>query len=148
MFDLDKFKSINDRFGHAGGDDALKVFAATASANVRTTDVVGRLGGEEFACIVPGNAEEAGVIAERLRAAFQAAGVVIVGHQMGATVSIGVATAIPPVAIEPLLARGDAALYRAKNNGRNRVEFDQPEISQATVSASIPELGQPVAALR
>src|SRR5947208_3363902 len=103
MFDLDKFKSINDRFGHAGGDEALKVFASTAAANLRATDVVGRLGGEEFACIIPGNAEDAGLVAERLRAAFQAAGAVIAGYQMAATVSIGVATAIPPVAIEPLL---------------------------------------------
>jgi diguanylate cyclase (GGDEF)-like protein len=148
MFDLDKFKSINDRFGHAGGDEALKVFASTAAANVRATDVVGRLGGEEFACIIPGNAEDAGVVAERLRAAFQAAGVVIAGHQMGATVSIGVATANSPVAIEPLLARGDAALYRAKNNGRNRVEFDQPEAPQAAVSAAVSALGRTVAALR
>ena len=151
MFDLDKFKSINDRFGHAGGDAALKIFASTASANVRATDVLGRLGGEEFACIIPGGAEEAGVVAERLRAAFQTAGVVIAGHPMGATVSIGVATAISPVAIEPLLARGDAALYLAKNNGRNRVEFDQPEaaqVAQAAVPAAIPTLGQAVAALR
>ncbi len=148
MFDLDKFKSINDRFGHAGGDEALKVFASTAAANVRATDVVGRLGGEEFACVLPGNAEDACVVAERLREAFQAAGVVIAGHQMGATVSIGVATAIPPVAIELLLARGDAALYCAKNNGRNRVEFDQPAAPQTAVPAAIPALGQGLAALR
>ena len=72
----------------------------------------------------------------------------IAGHQMGATVSIGIATAIPPVAIEPLLARGDAALYCAKNNGRNRVEFDQPDVPQTSVPAAIPALGQALAALR
>ena len=127
LFDLDKFKSINDRFGHAVGDDALKVFAATATANMRSTDVIGRLGGEEFAAIIPGNAAEAGLVAERLRAAFQAAGVVISGHEIGATVSIGVASAIPPVQIDPLLARADAALYRAKHNGRNRVEYDRED---------------------
>ncbi len=60
LFDLDKFKSINDRFGHAVGDDALKIFAATASANMRSTDVIGRLGGEEFAAIIPGNAAGGG----------------------------------------------------------------------------------------
>lgn len=147
-FDLDKFKSINDRFGHAVGDDALKVFAATASANVRSTDVIGRLGGEEFACIIPGNAEEAALVAERLRTAFQAAGVVISGHEIGATVSIGAAVAIPPVGIEPLLARADAALYRAKHNGRNRVEFDHAEPSLPPVPQPIPALGQAVAALR
>ena len=76
------------------------------------------------------------------------AGVVIAGHQMGATVSIGVATAIPPVAIELLLARGDAALYFAKNNGRNRVEFDQAEAPQAVAPGAIPAVGQALAALR
>ena len=137
MFDLDKFKSINDRFGHAVGDDALKVFAATAAANVRATDVIGRLGGEEFACIIPGNAEEAGLVADRLRAAFQAAGVEISGHQIGATVSIGVATAIGLVPLDPMLARADAALYRAKNNGRNRIEFDHSEPAQPRLSRSM-----------
>jgi diguanylate cyclase (GGDEF)-like protein len=148
MFDLDKFKSINDRFGHAVGDDALKVFAATAAANVRSTDVIARLGGEEFACIIPGNAEEAGLVAERLRAAFQVAGVVISGHEIGATVSIGVATAIPPVAIDPLLARGDAALYRAKHNGRNRIEFDRADAPKVSAPELIPALGQALPALR
>lgn len=148
LFDLDKFKSINDRFGHAVGDDALKVFAATASANMRSTDVFGRLGGEEFAAIIPGNSAEAGLVAERLRAAFQAAGVVISGHEIGATVSIGVATAIPPVEIDALLARSDAALYRAKHNGRNRIEFDQEEARPAAVPETIPALDQAVAALR
>ena len=148
VFDLDKFKSINDRFGHAVGDDALKVFAATASANVRSTDVIGRLGGEEFACIIPGNAAEAGLVAERLRAAFQAAGVVISGQEIGATVSIGVATAIPPVEIDPLLARADAALYRAKHNGRNRVEFDRAEPAKPWQLGQFRAFGQAVAALR
>jgi diguanylate cyclase (GGDEF)-like protein len=148
MFDLDKFKSINDRFGHAVGDDALKVFAAAASANIRSTDVLGRLGGEEFAAIIPGNSPEAGLVAERLRAAFQAAGVVISGHQIGATVSIGVVTAIPPASIDSLLARGDAALYRAKHNGRNRVEFDHEETRPAPSAQPIPAFGQPLAALR
>jgi diguanylate cyclase (GGDEF)-like protein len=148
LFDLDRFKSINDRFGHAVGDDALKVFAATALANVRSTDVIGRLGGEEFAAIIPGNAAEAGLVAERLRAAFQAAGVVIAGHEMDATVSIGVVTAIPPVAIDPLLARADAALYRAKHNGRNRVEFDQADARAAPAPQPIPAFGHAVAALR
>jgi diguanylate cyclase (GGDEF)-like protein len=145
LFDLDRFKSINDRFGHAVGDDALKVFAATASSKMRATDVVGRLGGEEFAAILPGNPAEAGLVAERLRLAFQAAGVVISGHHIGATVSIGVATAIPPVRLDALLARADAALYRAKRNGRNRIEYDEAS-APAPEEASIPALGQAVAA--
>ena len=148
LFDLDKFKSINDRYGHAVGDDALKVFAAAASANVRSTDVIGRLGGEEFAAIIPGNAAEAGLVAERLRAAFQAAGVVISRPEIGATVSLGIASALPPVESEPLLARADAALYRAKHNGRNRVEFDHEGTRPAPAPQAIPALGQAVAALR
>jgi diguanylate cyclase (GGDEF)-like protein len=147
-FDLDKFKSINDRFGHATGDAALKVFASTISMNVRATDVIGRLGGEEFACIIPGNASDAGVVAERLRAAFQTAGVVIAGHEIGATVSSGVATANSPVSLDALLSCADAALYRAKHNGRNRVEFDNIEPAKRPSRQPIPALGQAVAALR
>jgi diguanylate cyclase (GGDEF)-like protein len=124
-FDLDKFKSINDRYGHAIGDETLRLFAATASANMRQSDVIGRLGGEEFVAILPGNAQEALLVAERVRAAFEAAGVEIGGHKIGATVSIGVAEAGPPLAeFGEILQRADAALYRAKEGGRNRVVID------------------------
>ena len=91
MFDLDHFKSINDRFGHAVGDEVLRVFAAVARKSMRATDIIGRLGGEEFAAIVPEPMEGAKIIAERLRAAFEAAGVTVGAHAIGATVSIGVA---------------------------------------------------------
>lgn len=123
-FDLDHFKSINDRFGHAVGDDALRLFAAIARNNLRATDVLARLGGEEFAAILPGGGAEATLVAERLRAAFQAAAIDISSHRIGATVSVGVATAPAPVSIEMLLERADTALYKAKGNGRNRVERD------------------------
>jgi diguanylate cyclase (GGDEF)-like protein len=126
MFDLDHFKSINDRFGHAVGDDALRLFAQTAVGNMRGNDVFGRLGGEEFAAIIAGPQSEAAVVAERVRAAFEAAGVDISGHDIGATVSIGLAEQFPPAAIEGLLARADAALYRAKEKGRNRIETSLP----------------------
>jgi len=129
LFDLDTFKSINDRFGHAVGDETLKVFASIASARMRASDVLGRIGGEEFAAILPGDAAEAGLVAERLRLAFQAAGVVISDHRIGATVSVGVATATAPVHLDTLLAHADAALYRAKHNGRNRVEFGDGAIA-------------------
>jgi len=125
MFDLDHFKSINDRFGHDVGDDALRTFAATASGNMRGDDIVGRLGGEEFAAILPGNAETALMVAERVRAAFEVAGVTISGHCMNATVSIGAADSPADVAnVTALLSRADQALYQAKSSGRNRVVVD------------------------
>ena len=133
MLDLDHFKSINDRFGHAIGDEVLRVFAAVARSSMRGSDVVGRLGGEEFAVIVPEPMEFAARIAERLRAAFEEAGVTIGAHAIGATVSIGAATSNEPVTdISTLIARADAALYRAKHDGRNRLYAaeDEPPSSQ------------------
>jgi diguanylate cyclase (GGDEF)-like protein len=127
MFDLDHFKSINDRFGHAVGDDALRAFATSVSASLRMNDVIGRLGGEEFAAIVGTDAEIAARIAERVRAGFAAVGVEISGHAMGATVSIGTATiAADRHAVEWLIARADGALYAAKKAGRNRVQAAPP----------------------
>ena len=69
MFDLDHFKSINDRFGHAVGDEVLRVFAQVVRASTRADDIIGRFGGEEFIAIVPGGLESASKIAERVRAA-------------------------------------------------------------------------------
>lgn len=126
MFDLDHFKSINDRFGHEVGDEALQAFAATASTNMRQHDVVGRLGGEEFAAILPGGIETAQLVAERVRAAFETRGVEISGHAMNATVSIGISESLADVAqITTMLARADRALYAAKAKGRNRVCSDK-----------------------
>jgi diguanylate cyclase (GGDEF)-like protein len=123
MFDLDHFKRVNDTFGHAAGDDVLRVFSTVARSSMRASDIVGRLGGEEFAAIVPEAEEVAARIAERLRANFEKAGVAVGGHAIGATVSIGTATAHEYVAdIDVLIARADAALYEAKHGGRNRVQ--------------------------
>ena len=146
VFDLDNFKSVNDRFGHAVGDDALKLFAATASASMRTTDVIGRLGGEEFVAILPGTMNDAVLVAERVRQAFQAAGVEISGHQIGSTVSIGAASAVPPTTIEPLIARADEALYSAKKNGRNRVVMADAA-APSPAAETVPPIGAPALAL-
>jgi diguanylate cyclase (GGDEF)-like protein len=122
MFDLDHFKEINDRFGHAAGDEALRVFSETIQRTMRDGDVIARLGGEEFAALVPASSIEAAIAAERVRSAFEAAGVMIADERMDATVSIGAADAdAKECNIERMLARADAALYQAKKHGRNRV---------------------------
>jgi diguanylate cyclase (GGDEF)-like protein len=132
MFDLDRFKSINDRFGHGIGDAALRVFGATVTAHMRASDIVGRFGGEEFAAVIPGTIEDAVTAAERVRAAFEAAGVTVAGCLVEATVSIGAASGAPGTDLATMLANADAALYRAKANGRNRVEAAAPPPPIAT----------------
>ena len=122
MLDLDHFKSINDNFGHAVGDEVLRTFAEVARSSMRANDIIGRLGGEEFAVIVAEPMDLAVRIAERLRAAFEEAGVTVGGHAIGATVSIGAASSYERLTdLNSLLGRADAALYRAKHDGRNRV---------------------------
>ncbi|MGI8525294.1 MAG: GGDEF domain-containing protein [Pseudolabrys sp.] len=138
VFDLDHFKSINDRFGHGPGDDVLRVFAASLRSSMRAEDIVGRLGGEEFAAIVPNSSPIAGRIAARVREAFEKSGAVVAGKAIGATVSIGAACADAADAdIEALVERADVALYRAKHNGRNRVAFadDLPADAARTIAA-------------
>ncbi len=121
-FDLDYFKSINDRYGHAVGDSVLQAFAKEARDTMRADDVIGRLGGEEFVALLPGTLADATGVAERVRAAFAAARLLCDGQQIAATVSIGVACGSPATAIDHLIATADTALYRAKTQGRNRVE--------------------------
>jgi diguanylate cyclase (GGDEF)-like protein len=122
IFDLDHFKSINDCFGHAVGDDVLKLFAQVVRANMRANDVIARLGGEEFAAIVPAPMEIGTRIADRVRLSFAAAAVRVSSHEIGATVSVGAAAGQAPVTdFDALLARADSALFRAKREGRNRL---------------------------
>jgi diguanylate cyclase (GGDEF)-like protein len=140
MFDLDFFKSVNDRFGHAIGDETLCAFANTALNTLRGTDIVGRLGGEEFAAILPSALPEGLIAAERVRAAFEAAGREIAGRQMNVTVSIGAASAeAARCEIHTLLGAADQALYRAKKNGRNQVEgveIELPALKSGTPAAA------------
>jgi diguanylate cyclase (GGDEF)-like protein len=122
MFDLDHFKSINDSFGHAVGDDALRLFASIIGTTMRANDVIARFGGEEFVAMLPGTMTEAVGAAERVRLAFEAAALEMEQGRLGATVSIGVASGQPGADIDTLIGNADAALYRAKLSGRNRVE--------------------------
>jgi diguanylate cyclase (GGDEF)-like protein len=136
-FDLDHFKSINDRYGHAIGDAVLQLFAKTARDTMRANDIIGRLGGEEFIAVLPGTLAEAAIAAERVRAAFAAASLERNGLRIAATVSIGIACASPTTAIDQIIARADAALYRAKTGGRNRVEAATEQEAPAATSAPI-----------
>jgi diguanylate cyclase (GGDEF)-like protein len=129
LVDLDNFKSVNDRFGHAFGDRVLQIFAETARRAVRGTDFVGRLGGEEFAIVLHGLVRERALaIAERVRNAFAEQARIIDGQRVGATVSIGLALHDGSnMAFTELLWKADRALYRAKEGGRNRVEWAVPD---------------------
>ena len=124
LLDLDRFKSINDTWGHAVGDLALVSFAKTVAEQLRGGDVLGRLGGEEFAVALVGNRmDQAAILAERVRRAVAAVPIPVAQTSISMTVSIGVAAVRGAVALDALLAQADAALYRAKAGGRNRVEL-------------------------
>src|SRR4030088_1110939 len=91
IFDIDHFKSINDRFGHPAGDEVLKLFAAVVTNTLRITDLSGRIGGEEFAALLPCSIDEALIAAERVREAFASSGIAVDDAPVATTVSIGVA---------------------------------------------------------
>jgi len=125
MMDLDHFKLINDRLGHATGDIVLRLFVSVAQKVLRQEDIFCRWGGEEFVALLPGTTlAQAWIAAERLRTSFQAEamGLAPEAAELGFTVSIGVAEWRLGEEIEELLRRADHALYRAKERGRNRCE--------------------------
>src|ERR1019366_8410679 len=118
VFDLDGFKSINDTFGHSRGDDVLRVFGRIASKTLRSTDLIGRLGGEEFAAILPGASNAtAFVAAERIRAGFNEACKSIGANPVNATVSAGIAQVRADSTLDSMLTAADYALYEAKRHG-------------------------------
>ncbi|WP_024515418.1 GGDEF domain-containing protein [Bradyrhizobium sp. Tv2a-2] len=122
IFDIDHFKGINDRFGHPAGDEILKLFSTIVVNNLRISDLSGRIGGEEFAALLPCSLEEGVLVAERVREAFEASDIVVEEGKVDTTVSIGVAGGPAGTELEVLLAAADTALYQAKRGGRNRVE--------------------------
>ena len=123
MIDVDHFKSINDTRGHAAGDAVLRIIASGIAAMVRPYDSVGRYGGEEFLIVAPGcGIMETWELAERVRAHAAACTINVGGSEVGVSLSLGVATGENASNMEKLLHAADAALYHAKNAGRNRVE--------------------------
>ena len=147
MIDIDHFKQLNDRHGHASGDQALCVFAAAAERTLRKHDLLGRLGGEEFAVLLPGTGlAEALEAAERLRLAVAGASVELAAGQHAMTVSIGVAQLFENENVGAALVRADRALYRAKRNGRNRVEAHASHLSPFAPDGVDPASPPPCAA--
>jgi diguanylate cyclase len=125
FLDLDHFKSINDRHGHAVGDACLKAVGDILRKHVRAGDLIARYGGEEFVLMIEGaGAQRALDAAESLRAAVNAEAIRVKPHRIVLSVSIGLSELRAEDEAAELLARADAALYRAKQNGRNRVEAD------------------------
>ncbi len=130
MFDLDRFKAVNDRHGHAVGDAVIRKFCEVVAAALRPNDVFGRVGGEEFAVVLPGSSIEAAYVrAERIRAAFAENCRFIGDRQVNVTVSGGVSvSAKAEQTLEKLLEYSDVALYGAKTEGRNCIKrADQPK---------------------
>jgi diguanylate cyclase (GGDEF)-like protein len=129
MLDIDRFKDINDNFGHATGDEALRYFARLCREKLRAVDTLGRLGGDEFGVLLPETGLESAVeVGERIRNAVNAYNIAGVrGETVNITVSVGVAVSHVGEKLETLLARADAAMYMAKEGGRNRVESMEGE---------------------
>src|SRR5450631_240675 len=147
LIDLDHFKSINDRFGHALGDRVLEIFTDAARQSIRSSDLIGRLGGEEFAAVLYDTSRDKAVaVAERIRESFAKVAQDVDGRPVCATVSIGLVHCQEAALDAPeLLAQADQALYFAKERGRNRVEVatldmmreraaDSPAASATSVS--------------
>ncbi|RXD05777.1 sensor domain-containing diguanylate cyclase [Sphingomonas sp. UV9] len=121
LFDIDHFKTVNDRYGHDVGDEVIKRVASSANECLRTTDLIGRYGGEEFVIILPGtDAEVALQIAERVRAGIEASSY---DRQPNVTVSLGIASTRGEDTGDGILKRADIALYEAKGAGRNRLRL-------------------------
>ena len=143
FFDLDKFKNVNDTFGHHVGDRLLTAFCGVATDALRPGDLFGRLGGEEFASLLPQTSLNEGLdVAERIRANFEATMLEVDANPLAATVSVGVAMSTDQNRdLAGLLTAADRALYRAKANGRNRVEYARagPEVRIESVKAGTRE---------
>lgn len=141
LFDADRFKKINDRYGHPAGDQILQHVSRIARSVLRGYDVLARYGGEEFIALLSDTTgPQAALLAERIRKIVeQRPHITEEGEAIKATVSIGVATAKAPYDKKELISQADQALYRAKETGRNRVIVFRPiDFSEAVPSSSVP----------
>jgi diguanylate cyclase (GGDEF)-like protein len=139
MLDIDHFKRVNDTWGHAAGDRALCALVRTCKENLRASDYIGRIGGEEFVCVMPeAGTDDALACAERIRTAVAALRLPAGADTLRFTVSAGVAVLAPEHGgLDDLLRAADAALYQAKEGGRNRTVL-APECAMRPAAASQP----------
>lgn len=123
MLDLDHFKQVNDTYGHQGGDAVLVGFVQTVKSVLRESDIIGRIGGEEFAVLLPNTTQEGGqALANRIVAEVRSSPIPLNGGQIAYTVSVGAGCLSTQTTFKQLLAQCDKELYRAKKRGRNRLE--------------------------
>jgi diguanylate cyclase (GGDEF)-like protein len=144
LLDLDNFKSINDRYGHAIGDQILETFAKVSSSCLRRIDLFARLGGEEFAALLHDTARDRALaVAEQIRSAFAAATREVEGLPVAGTVSIGIVVAHDGMLdLSALLVQADHALYRAKHAGRNRIEVASIELILDRTKRGVPDVNR------
>jgi len=141
LLDIDHFKRVNDNYGHATGDAALRDVANRLTESLRKTDISGRIGGEEFAILLPGTRlDRAAEVAEKLRQHIEEARVQFLGIDLGITASFGVTAGLND--LEMLMRNADEALYQAKAEGRNRVVSTALRVIQAPPVASGRDAGK------
>ena len=123
MLDLDHFKQVNDSYGHQAGDAVLVGFVQAVKGVLRESDVIGRIGGEEFAVLLPNTTQEGGqALANRIISEVRSTPITTDGHQIAYTVSVGAGSLSTQTTFTQMLAECDKALYRAKGAGRDRLE--------------------------
>lgn len=134
MTDIDRFKFINDEYGHATGDTALEHFANILNTGRRSNDILARVGGEEFALVVPGTELRAAtLIADELRAKIDSQPMLLNGDDLPMTASFGVATmSANDTCMTDIIVRADRALYRSKRAGRNQVDLESSQLMRAS----------------
>ena len=125
LLDIDHFKRVNDTYGHPVGDEVIRILADKAMASVRGGDLVGRIGGEEFAIVLPGaDVAQAYAVCERLRERVHSTAIALeAGTELHMTVSVGIARRFDGDSVESIIERADAALYQAKHGGRDQVRL-------------------------
>ncbi len=138
LFDADRFKSINDTYGHDQGDEVLKYLARTVLQATGTHGICGRLGGEEFAVYLPGaSREQSQLLASGIGATLRSQTINLADTLVTVTVSIGIAEDRPGDALAQVMKRADLCLYAAKHGGRDRFVFDLPENERAIAASAV-----------